>query len=206
MLELFDLACGACGHQSIHPNHYSGNGPTSIRSSNFSHSGLFLFSRCYLFHFDIPVRYRSLFRFMLSQSARYNPQIRRTHLSYLCVYLMIPRTKKAREEQQDKDSGDCSSDDPANFHSFWSRLPFNSFPSAILLLMMEVEHYFLDFTARLTRVGVTPEAVYQLMRGEGRNSLLATEMVWADTPVTKMVITKRLRIMLDGKVLIREEL
>jgi hypothetical protein len=143
---------------------------------------------------------------MLSQSARYNPQIRRTHLSDLCVYLGIHRTEEAREEKKDKDSSDCSSDNPANFHSFRSRTPFSSFPSAILLLVMEVEDYFLVFTARLTRVGVTPEAFHQLMRGEGRNSLLATEIVWADTPATKMIIAKRLRIMLDGKIVIREEL
>lgn len=31
-------------------------------------------------------------------------------------------------------------------------------------------------------------------------------MVWADTPTTKIVIAKRLRIMLDGKIVIREEL
>jgi hypothetical protein len=43
-------------------------------------------------------------------------------------------------------------------------------------------------------------------RKDNGKGLLAVEMVWADTPTTKIVIDKRLRIMLDGKIVIREEL
>jgi hypothetical protein len=102
---------------------------------------------------------------MLSQSARVNPQMRKTHLSDLCVYLGVHRTEEAREEKKDKDSSDCSSDNPANLFPFRSPHPF-SFPSAILLLVMEVEDYFLDFTAILTRVGVAPVASYQQPKGK----------------------------------------
>lgn len=137
-----------------------------IRSSNSSTNGLFLLSRRYLFHLDIPILRRLLFRSMLYQSALYNPESRMTHLSDLCVYLGIHRTEETRERKKDKDSSDCSSDNPANLFPFRSPLPFNSFPSAILLLVMEVDDYFLDFTAILTRVGVAPVTRYQQSKGK----------------------------------------
>ena len=53
---------------------------------------------------------------------------------------------------------------------------------------------------------MTPRAFYQLMRGKVRDSLLAVEMVWADSPTAKRAWIKRLGIMMNENVSITEKL